>query len=122
MCRSLPPETSRDGNERLFFCPPERRSVARLRSEPITASDQTKSERPLIGIICAMPDEAEAFNELCPQTNALSPNVVSGQIGPHEVAIATCGLGKVRAALTASLLMERWHCHARVCRHGRRPG
>jgi adenosylhomocysteine nucleosidase len=32
------------------------------------------------------------------------------RIGDFDAVIASCGLGKVQAAMMASLLIERWHC------------
>lgn len=67
-----------------------------------------------IGIICAMPEEAQAF---LAASTAVSPDrdgFTRGKLDGTDIIIASSGLGKVRAAMSASALIQRWHCRALV--------
>ena len=67
-----------------------------------------------IGIICAMPEEADGFAGVSSGGATETGDLLTTRIGDHDVVIANCGLGKVRGALTAALLVERWKCAALV--------
>ncbi len=70
-----------------------------------------------IGIICAIPQE---LGHLAQATTATSEALlaglafVSGRLDGHEVVLAGGGVGKVNAALTATLLADRFGCRALV--------
>jgi adenosylhomocysteine nucleosidase len=70
-----------------------------------------------IGILCALPSEREllvaALDGPAPVPgDALDARV--GRLDGHDVAIATTGVGKVNAAIAATLLVERLGCRALV--------
>lgn len=68
----------------------------------------------MIGIICALPEEVESFLIESHRGSGDLPDFVETTIGGHDVVLASCGLGKVRAAMTATALIERWKCRALV--------
>ena len=61
-----------------------------------------------------MPEEVEAFLDGRPRHSTGVENFWSAELGRHEIVIASCGLGKVRAAMTASTMRERWNCDCLV--------
>ena len=61
-----------------------------------------------------MPEEVEAFLGETPRLATDLADFSSARIGDQEAVIASCGLGKVRAAMTASIMLERWNCRALV--------
>lgn len=73
-------------------------------------------DRP-IGILCAMPQEQELLLAAIGDPAPLShPGIEArqGTLDGHEVVIAASGVGKVNAAVTATLLVERLGCRALV--------
>jgi adenosylhomocysteine nucleosidase len=70
-----------------------------------------------LGILCALPQEREV---LLAATRGPTPlpgadlEAWSGRLDGRPVAIATSGVGKVNAAITATLLVERLGCRALV--------
>jgi adenosylhomocysteine nucleosidase len=67
----------------------------------------------MIGIICALPEEVRSFLNESRGHRGVS-DFVETTIGRHDVVVASCGLGKVRAAMTATALVERWQCRGLV--------
>jgi len=72
---------------------------------------------PVVGILCALPQEREllvaALGDAEPVTQAgLQAHV--GLLDGRPIAVATSGVGKVNAAITATLLVERLRCRALV--------
>ena len=74
------------------------------------------TDRP-IGIMCALPQEQEllvaAIGDPAPLPH---PGIEArqGSLGGREVVIAAAGVGKVKAAITATLMVERLGCRALV--------
>jgi len=68
----------------------------------------------LIGIICALPEEVEGFLRIASARDDDNNGFIRLALGPFEAVIASCGLGKVNAAMTAAILIERWNCHGLV--------
>jgi len=68
----------------------------------------------MIGIICALPEEAASFLDDPGGAAIPTSDFVATRIGDCDAVIASCGLGKVRAAMTATVLIERWQCRALV--------
>jgi adenosylhomocysteine nucleosidase len=67
-----------------------------------------------IGIICAMPEEVAGFLQQPQEPADDGSHFVSTTIAGRETVVASCGLGKVRAAMTASVLIERFGCDGLV--------
>jgi adenosylhomocysteine nucleosidase len=67
-----------------------------------------------IGIICALPEEVATFVKDAADDPASAPDFAAVRIDGHDVVVASCGLGKVRAAMTATALIERWRCRGLV--------
>jgi adenosylhomocysteine nucleosidase len=67
-----------------------------------------------IGIICAMPEEVAGFASVASDWPGSHGDFLSTAVGEFDVVIASCGLGKVRASLTAAALIERWQCTALI--------
>lgn len=67
-----------------------------------------------VGIICAMPEEASAFLVAAVGHSAEVDGFTRGRLGQTDIIVANSGLGKVRAAMCASALIERWRCRALV--------
>lgn len=67
-----------------------------------------------IGIICAMPEEVAGFASVASEWPGGHDDFLPTSISEFDVVIASCGLGKVRASLTAATLIGRWHCTALV--------
>lgn len=66
-----------------------------------------------VGIICALPEEVEGL--LAGSSEAsVRADFVEARIGDCDVVVASCGLGKVQAAMTATTLVERWQCRGLV--------
>lgn len=70
-----------------------------------------------LGILCALPDERELL--LAALRDPVSRSAAgleawTGQLDDREVALASSGVGKVNAAITATLLVERLGCRALV--------
>lgn len=61
-----------------------------------------------------MPEEVEAFLEGTPRAPTGLADFFTATLGEHEIVVASCGLGKVRAAMTASIMLERFACRALV--------
>ena len=73
-------------------------------------------DRP-IGILCALPQEQELLLAAIGDPAPLShPGIEArqGTLDGHEVVIAAAGVGKVNAAITATLMVERLGCRALV--------
>lgn len=68
----------------------------------------------MIGIICALPEEVEGFLEGASCRTARDGGFTAVRLGAFDAVVASCGLGKVNAAMTATLLMERWGCRGLV--------
>jgi adenosylhomocysteine nucleosidase len=68
----------------------------------------------LIGIICAMQQEVDGFLRMAETQSTGSGAFSLIRLGQFDAVIASCGLGKVNAAMTASILIERWDCRALV--------
>jgi len=70
-----------------------------------------------IGILCALPEEQTLLVEAIgdpPPLPGTGLEARRGQLDGREVVIAAAGVGKVRAAATATLLVERLGCRALV--------
>jgi adenosylhomocysteine nucleosidase len=67
-----------------------------------------------IGIICAMPEEVASFLPQSSKAAGEAPEFLATKIGGLDVVVASSGLGKVRAAVAASILVERWGCRALI--------
>ena len=67
-----------------------------------------------VGIICAMPQEVASFLPSGAIDERPSPDFLETTIGGLDVVVASAGLGKVRAAVSACVLLERWNCRALV--------
>ena len=70
-----------------------------------------------IGILCAMPQEQELLVAEMGDPPPLPGTTVEarrGQLDGREVVISAAGVGKVRAAVAATLLVERFGCRALV--------
>jgi adenosylhomocysteine nucleosidase len=67
-----------------------------------------------IGIICAMPEEAAAFAALASGSAPDRHGLSRGQLAGNDIVVASSGLGKVRAAMSAAMLIERHGCRALV--------
>ncbi len=80
------------------------------------APTSDRGDRPL-GILCALAEEmdllAAALAHRCDEERAGLP-VVSGRLDGRAVVLAESGLGKVGAALTATLLLDRFDCRGIV--------
>lgn len=64
-----------------------------------------------IGIVCALPEEVDGFLHRTDGTRTASAaGFVAARVGDFDVVIVDCGLGKVRAAMAATALIERWQC------------
>ncbi len=61
-----------------------------------------------------MPEEVASLLPDAPAAEHASADFFETEIGGFDVVIASAGLGKVRAAVSASLLLERWNCRALV--------
>jgi len=75
------------------------------------------AEPALIGILCALPEEQELLVEAMgdpPLLPGVGLEARRGTLGGLEVVIAAAGVGKVKAATTATLLVERLDCRALV--------
>ncbi len=74
-------------------------------------------ERGPIGILCALPEEqallVEALGDPSPLPGA-GLEARRGALDGREVVVAAAGVGKVKAAATATLLVERLGCRALV--------
>ena len=70
--------------------------------------------RVTIGIVCAMPEEVESFLPATSVRRDTTSDFLETTLGDFDVVVASCGLGKVRAAMAAALLVERWHCRGLV--------
>ena len=66
------------------------------------------------GIIGAMASEIEILKDKANCTASSYKNLTffEGKLGPHEVVIVKSGIGKVCAAVSATLLIERFNCDA----------
>ncbi|MEX0808591.1 MAG: 5'-methylthioadenosine/adenosylhomocysteine nucleosidase [Dongiaceae bacterium] len=76
----------------------------------------TKAERPL-GILCALPEEMQllAANLSDPRPDERAGTTfLSGTLDGSAVTIAEGGIGKVGAALAATLLLERFDCRTLI--------
>lgn len=76
------------------------------------ASERQGDERPL-GILCAMPEEMLLLSHAMHRPRTMmraGARFVSGRLEGHPVVLAESGIGKVAAALTATLLVERYRC------------
>ena len=70
-----------------------------------------------IGILCALPQEQELLVEALGDAAPLPGRGLEarrGRLGDHDVVVAAAGVGKVRAASTATLMIERLGCRALV--------
>jgi adenosylhomocysteine nucleosidase len=70
-----------------------------------------------IGILCAMAEEQELLVAALgdpPVLPGVGLEALRGYLDGREVVVATAGVGKVRAASTATLLVERLGCRALV--------
>jgi adenosylhomocysteine nucleosidase len=70
-----------------------------------------------IGILCALPDEQALLVEALGDPPPLPGRGIEarrGLLDGHEVVVAAAGVGKVKAAATATLLVERLGCRALV--------
>lgn len=77
----------------------------------MTASDRA------IGILCALPEEQALLVEALgdpPPLAGVGMEARQGRLDGHEVVVAAAGVGKVNAAITATLLVERLDCRALV--------
>jgi adenosylhomocysteine nucleosidase len=70
-----------------------------------------------VGILCALPQEQELLVAALGEPPPLPGGALEarrGQLDGREVVIAAAGVGKVKAASTATLLVERLGCRALV--------
>ncbi len=70
-----------------------------------------------IGILCALPQEQALLVAAMGEPPPLSGDAIEarrGTLDGRAVVIAASGVGKVRAAVTATLLVERFRCRALV--------
>lgn len=71
----------------------------------------------MVGIICALPAERDLLVAALPDPQPASGyglEATRGRLEDRAVVVATCGVGKVNAAITATLLVERLGCRALV--------
>lgn len=61
-----------------------------------------------------MPQEVASFLPAASRRESEPSEFFATTIGEFEVVVASSGLGKVRAAVSASVLIERWNCRALV--------
>ena len=65
----------------------------------------------MIGIICALDKELQSFLDILEnskETKILNFTIHSGFIKGHECALMKCGMGKMQAAISATLLIEHF--------------
>ena len=77
----------------------------------------TSVDRAPIGILCALPQEQELLVEALGDPPVLPGDGLSarrGRLDGREVVVAAAGVGKVKAAGTATLMVERLGCRALV--------
>jgi adenosylhomocysteine nucleosidase len=70
-----------------------------------------------IGLICAIPQELAHLRDVLADSeseNIAHARVDTGTLDGHDVVLAGSGMGKVNAALVATLLADRFHCSAIV--------
>jgi adenosylhomocysteine nucleosidase len=70
-----------------------------------------------VGILCALPQEQALLERQMGEPPALPGEAIEarqGRLDGRPVVIAASGVGKVRAAVTATLLVERFDCRALV--------
>lgn len=70
-----------------------------------------------VGILCALPQEQELLVAALGHPAPLPGRAIAarrGRFDGREVIVAEAGVGKVRAAATATLLLERFDCRALV--------
>jgi adenosylhomocysteine nucleosidase len=85
-------------------------------STPSRPLDETSTEAP-IGILCALPEEQELLVKAMgdpPRLPGAGLEARRGVLDGYAVVVAAAGIGKVRAAATATLLVERLDCRALV--------
>lgn len=68
----------------------------------------------MIGILCAMQEEVDGFLSLAQASASDHDRFTPIRIGGFDAMLACCGLGKVNAAMTASVLLERFNCRGLV--------
>jgi adenosylhomocysteine nucleosidase len=61
-----------------------------------------------------MPEEVDGFLRGARNWPTKRQGFVAVRLGAFDAIIASSGLGKVNAAMQASILIERWHCRALV--------
>jgi adenosylhomocysteine nucleosidase len=70
-----------------------------------------------IGLICAIPQELAHLRDVLADSeseNVAHARFDTGTLDGHDVVLAGSGMGKVNAALVATLLADRFHCSAIV--------
>jgi adenosylhomocysteine nucleosidase len=70
-----------------------------------------------VGILCALPQERELLVTALEEGERVLGTGLEAQVGRLDgqaAVVATCGVGKVNAAITATLLVERLGCRALV--------
>lgn len=70
-----------------------------------------------IGLICAIPQELAHLRDALADSeseNVAHARFDTGTLDGHDVVLAGSGMGKVNAALVATLLADRFHCSAIV--------
>jgi adenosylhomocysteine nucleosidase len=70
-----------------------------------------------IGLICAIPQELAYLRDVLADSeseNVAHAHFDTGTLDGHDVVLAGSGMGKVNAALVATLLADRFHCSAIV--------
>ena len=66
-----------------------------------------------IGVLCALPEELDLFREEMERASSRlhgGTEVILGRLDGLPVAVAETGIGKVNAAITATVLCERYDC------------
>jgi adenosylhomocysteine nucleosidase len=66
-----------------------------------------------IGVLCALPEELHLFREEMSRASSRvhgGTEVILGRLDGLPVAVAETGIGKVNAAMTATVLCERYDC------------
>lgn len=70
-----------------------------------------------LAVICAMPEEKAALRELMTDLETrrfLGRDITLGRLEDHDVVVAESGIGKVAAAVTATLLSREFRCRGLV--------
>ncbi len=84
------------------------------------SGDHTVPKETPLGVICAMPEEIEhltAAIDRRDERREVGPSGFAfreGRLDGHPVVLVEAGIGKVNAALVATLLLDRFGCHGLI--------